>query len=83
MAAQLQEKIQAQKRLISDVSHELRSPLARMRVALALAEREPTRQQEQLSRIEIEAERLDDLIGQLLSAQVVGNQIVDWVVDFT
>ena len=68
MAAQLQEKIQAQKRLLSDVSHELRSPLARMRVALALAEKEPARSAEQLQRIETEAERLDSLIGQLLTA---------------
>jgi two-component system sensor histidine kinase CpxA len=68
MAAQLQEKIQVQKRLLSDVSHELRSPLARMRVALALAEKEPRRSEEQLRRIELETERLDDLIGQLLSS---------------
>lgn len=67
MAGQLQEKIQAQKRLLSDVSHELRSPLARMRVALALAEKDPQRSEEQLVRIEKEAERLDELISQLLS----------------
>jgi two-component system sensor histidine kinase CpxA len=68
MAAQLQEKIVAQKRLLSDVSHELRSPLARMRVALALAEKDPARGTEQLARIEREAELLDELVGQLLSA---------------
>ncbi len=68
MAEQLQEKIQAQKRLLSDVSHELRSPLARLRVALALAEKDPARAGEQLARIERETERLDELIGQLLSA---------------
>jgi len=68
MAAQLQEKIQAQKRLLSDVSHELRSPLARMRVALALAEKDPARSAAQLRRLELETERLDVLIGQLLSA---------------
>ncbi len=68
MAAQLQDKITAQKRLLSDVSHELRSPLARMRVALALAEKDPARGTEQLTRIERETALLDDLIGQLLSA---------------
>lgn len=68
MAEQLQEKVNAQKRLLSDVSHELRSPLARMRVALALAEKEPARSGEQLARIERETELLDDLIGQLLDA---------------
>ena len=66
MAQQLQEKVNAQKRLLSDVSHELRSPLARMRVALALAEKEPGRSGEQLARIERETELLDELIGQLL-----------------
>ena len=68
MAEQLQAKIQAQKRLLGDVSHELRSPLARMRVALALAEKEPSRTAEQLHRIELETERLDTLIEQLLTA---------------
>ncbi len=67
MAEQLQEKVQAQRRLLNDVSHELRSPLARLRVALALAEREPQGSAEQLQRIETETGRLDELIGQLLS----------------
>ena len=67
MAEQLQRQIQAQKRLLRDVSHELRSPLARLRVALALAEKEPRRQGEQFQRIERETERLDELIGQLLA----------------
>ncbi|MEM0955947.1 MAG: ATP-binding protein [Pseudomonadota bacterium] len=67
MAAQLEEKIVAQRRLLSDVSHELRSPLARMQVALALAEREPGRSTEQLARIEKETLLLDELVGQLLT----------------
>jgi len=67
MAQQLEEKIQAQKRLLNDVSHELRSPLARLRVALALAERDPENSAEQLRRMELETQRLDELIGQLLS----------------
>ena len=66
MAEQLQDKIQAQRRLLHDVSHELRSPLARLRVALALAERDPGTSAEQLRRIDRETERLDELIGQLL-----------------
>jgi len=64
---QLQRQIQSQKRLLRDVSHELRSPLARLRVALALAEKDPQRQREQFERIERETERLDELIGQLLA----------------
>ena len=67
MAEQLQEKIQSQKRLLNDVSHELRSPLARLRVALALAEEDPARLSELLKRIDHETERLDELIEQLLA----------------
>jgi two-component system sensor histidine kinase CpxA len=66
MADQLQQQIEAQKRLLRDVSHELRSPLARLRVALALAERDPDSVSQQLARIEHETERLDELIAQLL-----------------
>lgn len=69
MAGQLQERIQAQKRLLGDVSHELRSPLARLRIALALAEKNGENNEQYLRRIEQEAERLEDLIGQLLSSQ--------------
>ena len=69
MAAQLQARIDSQKRLLQDVSHELRSPLARLRIALALAQEQPDSAAKQLGRIEREAERLDELIGQLLSSQ--------------
>ncbi len=69
MARQLQERIQAQKRLLADVSHELRSPLARLRVALALAQEDRDQSARYLQRIEQEAERLEELIGQLLSSQ--------------
>ncbi len=68
MAARLQELMTSQRQLLSDVSHELRSPLARLQVALGLArQRAEGRASEELDRIEREAERLNDLIGQLLS----------------
>jgi two-component system sensor histidine kinase CpxA len=70
MASQLQERIQAQKRLLGDVSHELRSPLARLRIALALAQEGGGNPGQYLARIEHEAERLEELIAQLLSTQV-------------
>ena len=70
MAKQLQERIGGQKRLLGDVSHELRSPLARLRVALALAQQKPEQRFEYLQRIEQETERLEDLINQLLSSQM-------------
>jgi signal transduction histidine kinase len=68
MADQLQGRIQSQKRLLTDVSHELRSPLARLRVALALAADDPDNQQKHLQRIEREALCLEQLISQLLTA---------------
>jgi len=68
MAAQLQERMQVQKRLLGDVSHELRSPLTRLRIAVALAQEKPGQGPEYLQRIEQEAERLEELIGQLLSS---------------
>ncbi|MEH6587976.1 MAG: ATP-binding protein [Halioglobus sp.] len=69
MAGQLEARIQAQKRLLADVSHELRSPLARMRVALALAMEDTDKPQDFLERMDRETVRLDELIGQLLSSQ--------------
>ena len=69
MAGELQERMQAQKRLLGDVSHELRSPLARQRIALALAQENPGNAASYLQRIEQETERLEALIGQLLASQ--------------
>jgi two-component system sensor histidine kinase CpxA len=69
MADQLQSRIQAQRQLLRDVSHELRSPLARMRVALALAADATSKREDYLQRIDAETERLEELISQLLSSQ--------------
>ncbi len=69
MAEQLQARMQAQKRLLGDVSHELRSPLARLRIALVLAQEKPENAGTYMRRIEQEAERLEELIGQLLATQ--------------
>ena len=49
----------------------------RVRVALALAEKEPRRAVEQMQRIEIETERLDELIGQLLSVPDTQTEMED------
>jgi two-component system sensor histidine kinase CpxA len=67
MAEQLERLVGAQKLLLRDVSHELRSPLARLSVALELAREEaPPAMMAHLQRIEREAARLNLLIGQLL-----------------
>jgi two-component system, OmpR family, sensor histidine kinase CpxA len=67
MAERLERLVGAQKMLLRDVSHELRSPLARLSVALELAHEEsPPAMMGHLKRIEREAGRLNQLIGQLL-----------------
>jgi two-component system sensor histidine kinase CpxA len=68
MAERLESLVESHKRLLGDVSHELRSPLARLLVALGLARRAHTEEMpELLDRIALEATRLDSLIGQLLT----------------
>lgn len=69
MADQIETLVTAQRNLLGDVSHELRSPLARLIVALSLL-RQGGHGDEALeyqNRIGLEAERLDKLIGQLLT----------------
>jgi two-component system sensor histidine kinase CpxA len=67
MADRIRDLLENQKRLLSDISHELRSPLARLRVALALARRhEDESQRLSHERIETEVERLDGMIGRIL-----------------
>jgi two-component system OmpR family sensor kinase len=67
MAQQLQALTAAQRSLLHDVSHELRSPLARLQAAIGLARQRPEKLEGSLDRIEREAERLDELVGQLLT----------------
>lgn len=67
MTALLQGLIQGQQRLLHDVSHEMRSPLARLQAAIGLARQQPGRLEDSLSRIEREGERIDRLVGELLT----------------
>jgi two-component system sensor histidine kinase CpxA len=66
MADRLRANRGAITQLLRDISHELRSPLARMRVALGLARQPPADLTRQLDRLEREIERLDSLISQVL-----------------
>jgi two-component system sensor histidine kinase CpxA len=78
MAERLQALIGAQQRLLRDVSHELRSPLARQAVALELARQQAGDQARQwFDRIEREGERLEALIGQLLALTRLETGAVD------
>lgn len=68
MAERLESLAKAQRILLRDVSHELRSPLTRLGVCLGLARAQaPENMNESLDRIENEAARLNALIGQILS----------------
>jgi two-component system, OmpR family, sensor histidine kinase CpxA len=68
MAGRLETLVKAQSRLLNDISHELRSPLARLNVALGLArQRSGLESATMLERIELEAGRLNELIGRLLT----------------
>jgi len=68
MAERIQELVTSKETLLRDVSHEFRSPLARIRMALALAERRAGEaSRPDLARIEREAERLDKLVGQVMT----------------
>ena len=66
MAARIESLITSQQRLSRDVSHELRSPLARLNVALEIAKQKANPEtQPILDRMEIESQRLNDMIGRL------------------
>ncbi|HTT04380.1 MAG TPA: ATP-binding protein [Steroidobacteraceae bacterium] len=67
MAERLRNLIESQRQLLRDVSHELRSPLARLQIALGLARRPNANLEQEFDRIEQEAQRLDELIGEILS----------------
>ena len=67
MAERLESMVKAQQRLLGDISHELRSPLARLGVALGLArQRSGTEANGALDRIERESDSLNEMISQLL-----------------
>ena len=68
MAERLQSLVDSQQRLLHDISHELRSPLTRQKIAIELArESDGDEARWALERIEREADRLGDLINQLLT----------------
>ena len=67
MTGRLRHLMDSQTRLLHDVSHELRSPLARLQAAIGLAHQQPEKMDASLERIERESERMDKLIGELLT----------------
>ena len=67
MADRLQAVLSSQQRLLHDVSHELRSPLARQQLALDLARQQPDKTDACMARLERELVRMDTLVGELLT----------------
>lgn len=67
MTGRLRNLMDSQTRLLHDVSHELRSPLARLQAAIGLAHQQPDKMDASMQRIERESERMDKLIGELLT----------------
>ncbi|MCW0181837.1 MAG: HAMP domain-containing histidine kinase [Zavarzinia sp.] len=67
MAERLEALVSQRDQLLNDVSHELRSPLARLQVSIGLARQNPERFDAVLHRIEDEARRIDAMVGELLS----------------
>jgi two-component system sensor histidine kinase CpxA len=68
MAGELRTQIQSERNLLSGVSHELRSPIARIRLALALARHADDRERaEMLDRIEQDTVQLDSMLERILT----------------
>lgn len=65
MAERISALLTNQQRLLRDISHELRSPLARAQLALGLTERQQDLQQ--MPRIKQELDRLDTMLDELLT----------------
>lgn len=82
MAEQIEDLVVSQQRLQRDISHELRSPLARLNIALELArQRCEGKAAAELDRIELESQRLNEMIGQLLSLNQIDSQPLDLFVE--
>ncbi|MEI7612141.1 MAG: HAMP domain-containing sensor histidine kinase [Betaproteobacteria bacterium] len=67
MAQHIAQLMQGQRRLLHDVSHELRSPLARLNAIIGLARQQPECLEDCLLRLERESSRMDRLLSELLT----------------
>lgn len=67
MTDKLRALMDSQRRLLHDVSHELRSPIARLQASIGLARLQPEKMMATIERIEREGVRMDKLVGELLT----------------
>ncbi len=77
MVERLDVLVKAREALLHDISHELRTPLARVQLAIGLARQNAKNIPQSLERIEQEAERLDKMIGELLTLSRTEHQGID------
>jgi two-component system sensor histidine kinase CpxA len=76
MASRIESLVAAQKRLLGNVSHELRSPLTRLQVAMGIVrQKSPPDLDKALNRIERESDRLENLIAQILKLSRFENEM--------
>jgi len=66
MALRLNNMIKSQSKMLHHVSHELRSPLARIQMSVGLVMQNPKKMQSSLQRVELEAVRMERMISELL-----------------
>jgi|GEM_PF-131272 len=79
MSSQLASMMDTQKRLLGNISHELRSPLTRLQVALAIAEKNASQDiQPMLERIGLEGDRLEQMIQQVLLLAKLESVSAQW-----
>lgn len=76
MASRIGSLLKGQTTLLHHVSHELRSPLARIQMALGLANQSPEKVAATLERVELEATRMDKMLGELLELSRLESGVV-------
>jgi signal transduction histidine kinase len=76
MASRIGSLIKGQNTLLHHVSHELRSPLARIQMALGLGNQSPEKVAATLERVELEATRMDKMLGELLELSRLESGVV-------
>ena len=81
MAAQLQQLTRSRQILLHDISHELRSPLARMQAAMGLLRQDAAQTPAMVDRIERESQRMDALVEELLTLHRLEVAQETWAVD--
>ena len=77
MAHHIEQLMQGQRRLMHDVSHEMRSPLARLSAIVGLVRQQPERLDDCLNLLEHESARMDRLVSELLTLSRLESGMVE------